>query len=42
MDFLNEGTEGRMAGSVMGGLGVSVEIGRDKSQDGEVDATGEE
>ena len=42
MDFLNEGTEGRMAGSVMEGLRVSVETGRDKSQDGEVDAAVEE
>ena len=42
MDFLNEGTEGRMVGSVMGGLGVSIEIGRDKSHDGEVDSAGDE
>ena len=42
MDFLNEGTEGRMVGSVMGGLGVSVEIGRGKSQDEEVDSAGDE
>ena len=42
MDFLNEGTEGRVASAVLGGLIVSLETGRGNTHDGEVDSVGKE
>ena len=42
VDFLNSGTEGRGAGAGLEGVGLSTELGIGRTQEGEVEAVGDE